>query len=108
VYGLAADAVTGRTRELAVRMALGARRRQVMAMVMRRGLALGAAGIAIGLVLAFALTRFGSAMLAGMSAQDPTVFAGVGLLVAAVTVLAIWLPARGISRVEPAQALRSE
>jgi putative ABC transport system permease protein len=107
-YGLAADAVTGRTHELAVRMALGARRRQVMALVMRQGALLGATGIAIGLLLAFALTRFGSAMLAGMSAQDPAVFGGVGLLVATVTLLAIWLPAHGISRVEPAEALRAE
>ncbi len=107
-YGMAADAVSGRTHELAVRMALGARRRQVVGLVMRQGIVLGATGIGVGLLLAFALTRFGSAMLAGMSAQDPAVFGGVALLVAAVTVLAIWLPARGISRVEPAVALRAE
>ena len=107
-YGMAADAVSGRTHELAVRMALGARRRQVVGLVMRQGIVLGAAGIGVGLLLAFALTRFGSAMLAGMSAQDPAVFGGVGLLVAGVTILAIWLPARGISRVEPAAALRGE
>ena len=107
-YGMAADAVSGRTHELAVRMALGARRRQVVGLVMRQGIVLGATGIGVGLLLAFALTRFGSAMLAGMSAQDPAVFGGVALLVAGVTVLAIWLPARGVSRVEPAVALRAE
>jgi putative ABC transport system permease protein len=108
VYGLAADAVSGRTHELAVRLALGARRSQVIAMVMRWGLTLGAAGIATGILLAFAVTRFGSAMLPGISAQDPAVFAGVATLVAVVTLLAVWLPARGISRIEPADALRSD
>jgi putative ABC transport system permease protein len=108
VYGLAADAVSGRTHELAVRLALGARRSQVIRMVMRWGLALGAAGIAAGILLAFAVTRFGSAMLPGTSAQDPAVFAGVATLVALVTLLAVWLPARGISRIDPADALRAE
>ncbi|HVR28178.1 MAG TPA: ABC transporter permease, partial [Thermoanaerobaculia bacterium] len=108
VYGLAADATSRRTHELAVRMALGARRRQVVSLVMRQGLVLGSVGIAAGILLAFALTRFGSAMLPGMSARDPVVFSGVALLLAAVTLLAIWLPARGVTRIEPAAALRSE
>ena len=108
VYGLAADAVSGRTHELAVRMALGARRRQVVSLVMRQGLVLGATGIAAGIGLAFALTGFLGAMIPGASARDPVVFAGVGLLFAAVTLLAIWLPARGVTRIEPAAALRSE
>jgi putative ABC transport system permease protein len=108
VYGLAADGVSGRTHELAVRMALGAHRSRVVSLVMRQGIVLGAAGIALGLVLAFALTRFGSAMIPGMSARDPVVFAGVALLLATVTLLAILLPARGITRIDPAAALRSE
>jgi putative ABC transport system permease protein len=108
VYGLAADAASGRTRELAIRLALGARRGQVVGLVMRQGVILGAAGIAVGLLLAFALTRFSAAMLAGISAQDPAVFGGVAVLVAAVTLIAIWLPARGATRVEPAKALRAE
>jgi putative ABC transport system permease protein len=108
VYGLAADSASARTRELAIRLALGARRRQVLGLVMRQGAVLGGAGIALGLLLAFALTRFSAAMLAGISAQDPTVFGGVALLVAMVTVVAIWLPARGAVRVEPAKALRAE
>ena len=73
VYGLAADGVSGRTHELAVRMALGARRSWVVGLVLRQGIVLGAAGIAIGLLLAFALTRFGAAMIPGMSARDPVV-----------------------------------
>jgi putative ABC transport system permease protein len=108
VYGLAADSASGRTRELAIRLALGARRRQVLGLVMRQGVVLGAAGIAVGLILAFALTRFSAAMLAGISAQDPAVFGGVAALVAVVTLIAIWLPARGATRVEPAKALRAE
>jgi putative ABC transport system permease protein len=108
VYGLAADAASARTRELAIRLALGARRGQVLGLVMRQGVVLGAAGIGIGLLLALALTRFTASMLAGISAQDPTVFGGVALLVAMVTVLAIWLPARGAVRIEPAKALRAE
>jgi putative ABC transport system permease protein len=108
VYGLAADAASARTRELAIRLALGARRSQVLSLVMRQGAVLGAIGIAGGLLLAFALTRFSAAMLAGISAQDPAVFAGVAALVAVATLVAIWLPARGAVRVEPAKALRAE
>ena len=108
VYGLAADAVSSRTHEPAVRMALGARRQQVVGLVMRQGLVLAAAGIATGLALAFALARFVSAMLPGASARDPVVFSVVGLLLGAVTVVAIWLPARGVTRIEPAAALRAE
>jgi ABC-type antimicrobial peptide transport system permease subunit len=89
-------------------MVLGARRPQVVGLVMRQGLVLAAAGIVVGLLLALALTRFGSAMLPGMSARDPAVFAGVGLLLAAVTLVALWLPARGVARIEPAAALRAE
>jgi putative ABC transport system permease protein len=107
-YGLAADAVSRRTHELAVRMALGARSRQVVGLVMRQGLVLGAEGIVAGVLLALALTRFGSAMLPGVSARDPGVFSAVGILLAAVVVLASWLPARGVTRIEPAAALRSE
>jgi putative ABC transport system permease protein len=108
VYGLAADSASARSRELAIRLALGARRGQVLGLVMRQGAVFSAVGIAVGLLLAFALTRFGASMLAGISAQDPTVFGGVALLVAVVTLVAIWLPARGATRVEPAKALRAE
>jgi predicted permease len=108
VYGLAADSASARTRELAIRLALGARRSQVLGLVMRQGVVLGVVGIGVGLLLAFVLTRFSAAMLAGISAQDPAVFTGVAALVAAVTVIATWLPARGATRVEPATALRAE
>ena len=100
--------VAQRTREIGIRMALGARRMDVMGLVMRRGLLLTSAGLVIGLAGAFALTRFLSYLLYGLSPTDPVTFVVVAVLLAAVSMLAGYIPARRATRVDPMLALRYE
>jgi putative ABC transport system permease protein len=108
VYAMMAYAVSQRTHEIGVRMALGAHARQVLAMVVGQGLAIAALGVGIGLAGAFAVSRLMEGMLAGVSPGDPLTFASVALLLGAVAVAASWLPAHRAARVEPAVALRAE
>jgi putative ABC transport system permease protein len=108
VYGVLSYAVTDRTQEIGVRMALGATRPVVMRLVVRRGLRLVAMGVSIGLAAACALTRFLSALLFGISPLDPLTFALVALVLIASGVLACYVPALRASRVEPMTALRYE
>ena len=108
LYGVLAYHVGQRTREIGIRIALGARARAVLGMVMRQGFALAAIGIGAGLVVAVAATRFMRALLVGVSATDALTFGVVSLLLATVAVLASWLPARRATRVDPTVALRSE
>ena len=108
VYGLIAFAVARRTRELAIRMALGARDRSVVALVVRRGMLLAVAGIALGVRGALALTRFLGGLLYGVSPADFTVYAAVSAGLALVTAAASYLPARRATRVDPGIALRAE
>jgi putative ABC transport system permease protein len=107
LYSVIRYAVSQRTRELGVRMALGAQPRDVETMVLREGMLLALAGLAAGLAAAFAVTRFLESQLLGVSATDPLVFAGVALLLAGVCALASWLPARRAAAVDPMTALRS-
>jgi predicted permease len=108
IYGVMAYAVTQRTREIGVRMALGARRGDVMSLVLRQGLALAAVGIALGLAGASAATRYLEGMLFGLTPLDRTTFAAVALLFAAVAASAAYVPARRATRVDPLTALRCE
>ncbi|HZP01925.1 MAG TPA: ABC transporter permease [Terriglobia bacterium] len=108
VYSITAFDVAQRTREIGIRMALGARRMDVMGLVMRRGLLLTSAGLVIGLAGAFALTRFLSYLLYGLSPTDPVTFVVVAVLLAAVSMLAGYIPARRATRVDPMLALRYE
>ena len=108
VYGVTAESVARRRGEMAVRMALGARSRDLQRLVVSQGAQLGVLGIGIGLALALAMTRFGEAMLRGVSATDPGVFGGVGLLLIAIVIAANWLPARRAAGTDPADALRGD
>ena len=108
LYAVTAYAVAQRTREIGVRMALGADRTSVMTLVLRQGGLVAGIGIVVGLAGALPLVRFVSAMLFDVRPMDPVVFATVGILVAATAMLATFVPARRASRVDPMVALRSE
>jgi putative ABC transport system permease protein len=108
IYGLMAYAVAQRTREMGIRMALGARPRDVLSLVVRQGMALAIAGIALGIGGAFAATRLLASLLYGVKPTDPVTFATVVALLGAVAFLACWLPARRAARVDPTVALRAE
>ena len=108
IYGVMSYAVTQRTREIGVRIALGARPRDVIGMVVVRGLILTSIGAAAGVALSLALTRLMSGMLFGVGAKDPLTFASVSLLLAGVALLACYIPARRAAKVDPMVALRCE
>jgi putative ABC transport system permease protein len=108
VFSVMAYTVSLQTREIGVRMALGAQQRQILRMVLRRGVTLIAAGIAIGLAASYGLTRFLASQIWGVSATDPWAFGAVVVLVAGIGVLACYLPARRATRVDPLVALRYE
>ena len=108
VYGLISYSVTQRTREIGIRVALGAQPRQVLAPVIREGILLAAAGIAVGLVGAFAVTRVLASFLFGIGATDPLTFILVSALLVLVALLASYIPSRRALRVDPLIALRAE
>jgi putative ABC transport system permease protein len=108
LYGVLSYLVTQQTREIGVRLALGAAPRNVMRMVIGRGLALAAAGVAIGVVLALALARLIAGLLYSISPADPLTFAAVTIGLVGIVALASYLPARRAMRVDPIVALRAE
>jgi hypothetical protein len=108
LYGVIAYGVSQRTREIGVRIALGAEPRRVVMQVVGDGLRLAAGGLALGIAAAAAATRVLEGMLYGVSSADPLTFAAIALLVAAIAVVASYLPARRVLRVDPTEALRAD
>ncbi len=108
VYGVLSFLVSNRTREIGIRVALGAQKSSVMLLVMKEGLRLSIAGIALGLTGALAVMRLLSGELYGVNATDPLTFCGVTFLVAAASLLACYIPARRAMKVDPMVALRYE
>jgi predicted lysophospholipase L1 biosynthesis ABC-type transport system permease subunit len=108
IYGVISYVVSQRTREIGVRMALGASAPRVRSMVVRQGLALAGIGAGIGLVAAALLSTAVGSLLYGVSAKDPLTYAGVAASLVAVSVLACWLPARRAAAVDPSLALRAD
>lgn len=108
IFAVMANLVGERTREIGVRLAMGARKEDVLRMILRRASWLTGTGIVIGLGLAFGLARLVANLLRGVRPDDPLIFAGVTGAILLVALAASWLPARQASRVDPMQALRAE
>jgi putative ABC transport system permease protein len=108
LYGVLAYSVTQRSRELGVRVALGATPADLARLVVGQGLALTLVGVAIGLAGAFALTRLMESLIYGVTATDPLTFALVGVGLTAIAMLASYIPARRAAHADPVEALRAE
>jgi len=108
LYGVISYLTSQRTRELGVRVALGAGTASVQRLVIGQGMAVATVGLGVGLVAAFLLSRFLQAFLFGVDARDPALFAGVTLLLGVVSLLATWVPALRAARMDPVRALRSD
>ena len=108
MYGVISYSTMQRTQEIGIRMALGAQRHTILAMVLNHGGRLAGLGIAIGIVAAIAMARLMSSFLYGVQPADPATFAAVALLLCVVALLACYVPARRAMRVDPMVALRYE
>ena len=108
IFGVMADLVGERTREIGVRLAMGAQRANVLGLILRRAFWLTGTGITAGLVLAFVLSHLVANLLRGVRPDDPAVFAVITVVIAVAALASSWIPARRASRVDPMQALRAE
>jgi ABC-type antimicrobial peptide transport system permease subunit len=108
IYGVISYSVSQRTREIGIRMALGASRNQVLAMVLGNGAKLAVIGIIIGAIGGFFLTQTIKSILFGVSPSDPLTFAGISVILSCVALLASYIPARRAMKVDPITALRYE
>src|SRR4029077_3384037 len=108
IYGVMSHVVAGRTREIGLRMALGAQLSDIRKLILKQGMVLAAIGSLFVLLIAFGGARMMKSLLYGVSTSDPITFTGVALLLLGIALLACWMPARRASRVEPIIALRAE
>src|SRR6202012_897203 len=108
IYGLMAYSVEQRTQEMGIRMALGADRWRIRTLVVWHGMRLALIGVALGIGAAFGLTRLIASFLFGVKSWDPLVFVTVPVILAAVALMAVWLPASRASKLDPMTALRVE
>ncbi|MFN2564118.1 MAG: FtsX-like permease family protein [Gemmatimonadaceae bacterium] len=107
IYGLVAYTVAQRTQELGIRIALGAQRRNILALVVRDGALLAAVGVSVGLLAALWATRLLGSLLYGVRATDPPTYAAVATLLGGIAIAASYVPARRAARVDPMVALRA-
>jgi putative ABC transport system permease protein len=108
IYGVLMHTVAQRTREIGIRLALGANRREVVSLIVRQAVLLAVAGLAVGLVLAFGTTRLMTSLLFQVTPSDATTYALVAAGLLGVAILASYLPARRASRIDPVRALKYE
>jgi putative ABC transport system permease protein len=108
IYSVLAYTVSQRTREIGVRMALGAQMRDVLMLILAKGMRLAVIGVVIGVASALVLGRLMATLLYGISATDPVTFVGIALLLLLVAFVACWIPARRATKVDPMIALRYE
>ena len=108
IFGVMANLVGERTREIGVRLAMGAQRADVLRLILRRAAWLTGIGVCVGLAMAFALARGEASLLYGVRSDDPLVFAAITAFIVGITMLASWFPARSASRVDPMVALRDQ
>jgi len=106
IFGVMANLAGERTREIGVRLAMGARREDVLGMILRRASWLTGTGLVVGLVLAFGLARLVANLLRGVRPDDPLVFGSITAVIAVIALAASWLPARRASHIDPMVALR--